>query len=415
MHNMKRYKNWVRAAMLLLFTMLTSNGTWADTKVTVWLNDGTKTDVQFAKNPVITYADGTLTLTSTSGDKSWPLSQLRKLTFGEGQTMQVKTEEGDAVEVDIEVETSYASKEAVITSATVSESGTGNNTLAIPSEVEVYGDTYKVTVIAENLLKDQTDVTDVHLPDTEEPLKIGKDALKIDDENVATIHTPLAHLDDYAIDDQLKQNVDAGKLTATVKAPNHYWTFSCGIDVVIPDNIMVYKCVIADDKVKITIIEDKDLMVDGKRIIKANNGVLVACPDDDTVNAYEIVAHPDGKSAIDASSDAKSYGENWLEPVIKSKSYPADEYYVLKDNEFHAIDAGINSAVPACKAVLKKPDGVFASRIMGFMGDGTTAISSALSPSVLENGYWYNLNGRRIEKPSVKGVYINNGKKVIIK
>ena len=412
---MKRYKNWVRAAMLLLLTMLTSNGTWADTKVTVWLNDGTKTDVQFAKNPVITYADGTLTLTSTSGDKSWPLSQLRKLTFGEGQTMQVKTEEGDAVEVDIEVETSYASKEAVITSATVSESGTGNNTLAIPSEVEVYGDTYKVTVIAENLLKDQTDVTDVHLPDTEEPLKIGKDALKIDDENVATIHTPLAHLDDYAIDDQLKQNVDAGKLTATVKAPNHYWTFSCGIDVVIPDNIMVYKCVIADDKVKITIIEDKDLMVDGKRIIKANNGVLVACPDDDTVNAYEIVAHPDGKSAIDASSDAKSYGENWLEPVIKSKSYPADEYYVLKDNEFHAIDAGINSAVPACKAVLKKPDGVFASRIMGFMGDGTTAISSALSPSVLENGYWYNLNGRRIEKPSVKGVYINNGKKVIIK
>ena len=413
---MKRHKNLVRATMLLLLTMLTSNIAWADnTKVTVWLNDGTKTDVQFAKNPVITYADGTLTLASTSGDKSWPLSQLRKLTFGEGQTMQVETEEGDAVEVDIEVETSYANKEAVITSAIVSESGTGNGTLAIPSEVDVYGDTYKVTTIAENLLKGQTDVTDVHLPDTEEPLNLGKDALKIDDENVATIHTPLAHLDDYAIDDQLKQNVDAGKLTATVKAPNHYWTFSCGIDVVIPDNIMVYKCVIADDKVKITIIEDKDLQVDGKRIIKANNGVLVACPDDDTVNAYEIVAHPGGKSAIDADSDAKSYGENWLEPVIKSKSYPADEYYVLKDNEFHAIDAGINSAVPACKAVLKKPHNVFASRTLGFLGDGTTAISSALSPSAQENDYWYNLNGQPIEKPSAKGVYINNGKKVIIK
>ena len=385
---MKRYKNLVRLAVILLLTMLTSNGTWADTKVTVWLNDGTKTDVLFANNPVITYASGTVTLASTSGNKSWPLAQLRKLTFGEGQTMQIETEKGDAVEVDIEVETSYASKEAVITSATVSESETGNSTLAIPSEVEVYGDTYKVTVIAENLLKGQTDVTDVHLPDTEE---------------------------DYAINDQLKQNVDAGKLTATVKVPNHYWTFSCGIDVVIPDNIMVYKCVIADDKVKITIIEDKDLLVDGKRIIKANNGVLVACPDDDTVNAYEIVAHPGGKSAIDADSDAKSYGENWLEPVIKSKSYPADEYYVLKDNEFHAIDAGINSAVPACKAVLKKPHNVFATRTLGVMGDETTAISSALSPSVQGNGYWYNLNGQPIDKPSVKGVYINNGKKVIIK
>ena len=413
---MKRYKNWVRAAMLLLLTMLANNSAWAgNTKVTVWLNDGTKTDVLFANNPVITYASGTVTLASTSGNKSWPLAQLRKLTFGEGQTIQVETEEGDAVKMDIDVETSYADKEAVITSAGVSGTETDKSTLALPSEVDVYGETYKVTIIADNLLKDQTDVTDIHLPDTEEPLKIGKDALKIDDETVATIHSPLALLDDYAIDDQLKQNVDAGKLTATVNAPSHYWTFSCGIDVVIPDNIKVYKCVIADDKVQITMIEDKDLLVDNKRIIKANNGVLVACPDDDTVNAYEIVAHPGGQTAIDADSDAKSYGENWLEPVIKSKSYPADEYYVLKDNEFHAIDADINSAVPACKAVLKKPASVFASRTLGIVGDGTTSISSTLGPSALEEGYWYNLNGRRIEKPSFKGVYINNGKKVIIK
>ena len=52
---MKRYKNWGRAAMLLLLTMLTSNGAWADnTKVTVWLNDGTKADVLVANNPVST-------------------------------------------------------------------------------------------------------------------------------------------------------------------------------------------------------------------------------------------------------------------------------------------------------------------------------------------------------------------------
>ena len=68
---MKRYKNWVRAAMLLLLTMLTSNSAWAgNTKVTVWLNDGTKTDVLFANNPVITYASGTVTLASISGNKS---------------------------------------------------------------------------------------------------------------------------------------------------------------------------------------------------------------------------------------------------------------------------------------------------------------------------------------------------------
>ena len=413
---MKRYNNWVRAAMLLLLTALTTSTMWAaNTKVTVWLKDGTKTDVLFANNPVITYADGTLTMASTTGNKSWSLDQLRKLTFGEGQTMQVTTEEGDAVEVNIEVETSYASKEAIVTSAAVSESEQDNGTVAIPAAVEVYGETYTVTEIADNLFKGQTDVTDIHLPETDEPLKIGTNALKIDDENVATVHTPLSHLDDYAINDQLKQNVDAGKLTATVKAPNHYWTFSCGIDVVIPDNIKVYKCVIDYNRVLINIIEDKDLLVDGKRIIKANNGVLVACPDDDTVNAYDIVAHPGGQTAIDASGDAKSYGENWLEPVIKSKQYPADLYYVLKNNEFHAIDPGISSAVPACKAVLKKPAGVAATRTLGIDGgDGTTNLAP-VNVTTDDNSGWYNLNGQRINKPTTKGVYINNGKKVIIK
>ena len=34
----------------------------------------------------------------------------------------------------------------------------------------------------------------------------------------------------------------------------------------------------------------------------------------------------------------------------------------------------------------------------------------------LDGGTWYSLDGRRIAgKPTVKGVYVNNGKKVIIK
>ena len=32
------------------------------------------------------------------------------------------------------------------------------------------------------------------------------------------------------------------------------------------------------------------------------------------------------------------------------------------------------------------------------------------------NDYWYNLDGRRLaDKPAQSGVYINNGKKVVIK
>lgn len=419
MYNMKRNIQWVRVAMMLLLTVLTTMAVWADDfNVVVWFNDGTKAGIEFSEKPTFTYADGNVKLTTTKGSVAWPLSQLRKLTFRDEtkQTIVVQTEDGETIEVNVEVQASEegGQKTATVTAVSASESEQDNSVVAIPAEMSLYGETYQVTEIADNLFAGKTEVTDIYLPVTEEPVKIGTDALKIDDSNIATVHTPLALLDDYSLNGQLKQNVDASKLTATVKAPNHYWTFSCGVDVVIPDNIKVYKCVIDGDVVKITLIEDSQLMVDEKRIIKANNGVLVACPDDDTVNAYDIVANPGSKTAIAADTDAKSYGENWLEPVIEAKNYAASDYYVLKNNEFHAIlDNG--SKVPACKAVLKKPAGVAASRSLGIEDGGTTGISDMQYDNMQNNNdKIYNLNGQRINKPT-KGLYIKNGKKMVVK
>ena len=421
MQNMKRKNNWVRAAMLLLLTMLTTTTVWADDfNVVVWFNDGTKTGVEFTEKPTFTYADGHVTLTTTKGSVTWPLTQLRKLTFKDEtkQTIVVNTEDGESIEVNVEVQTNDedGEKTAIVTAVSASDSEQDNSVVAIPSEMNLYGDTYTVTEIADNLFAGMTEVTDIYLPTTEEPVKIGIDALKIDDNNIATVHSPLALLDDYSLNDQLKQHVDAGKLTATIKAPNKYWTFSCGINVVIPDNIKVYKCVIEGDKVKITMIDEELLLIKNKRTILANNGVLVACPDDDMVNAYDIVANPGVNAFIDAEKDAKSYGENWLEPVIKSKNYAAGDYYVLKDNEFHAIIDN-NSKVPDCKAVLKKPAGVAASRTLWIEGgdDDATGISTFSPISADNESVWYNLNGQRISKPSAKGVYIRDGKIIIIK
>ena len=419
---MKRYKNLVRVAVILLLTMLTTTKAWADDyRIVVWFNDGNKAAVDFTDNPLFTYADGNITLKTDKGNASWPLSELRKLTFKAGddntQTIAVKTDDGGVIETKVEVETKVeddGQKTATITSAEPVGTEEGNSSVAIPAEVVVGGTTYQVTEIAENAFQGKTEVTDIYLPDTEEPIEIGTDALKISDTQVATVHTSLALLDDYALNPQLKQNVETENLKSTVKAPNKYWTFSCGIDVVIPDNIYVYKCVIEDGtRVKITQIDENLLIVNGKRTIKANNGVLVGCPADDTVNAYEIVAKPGSQTIIEADTDAKSYGENWLEPVIKSKSYPSSDYYVLKDNQFHSIlDNG--SKVPACKAVLKKPAGVFASRSLSITGaEGTTGISS-VDNEISDTESIYDMQGRKVINPA-KGVYIKNGKKVVIK
>jgi hypothetical protein len=424
MHNMKRYKNWVRAAMLLLLTMLTTTTVWAaddEYKFVLWFNDGTQKIVDFSDMPVMTYADGVITLKTSGENLTWSLTELKKLTFKDEttQTVVVKKDDGEAIAVKVEVEVSEeeGEKVATITSAEAAESEESTAEVAIPSEVTIDGETYKVTEIAENTFVGKTEVSDIYLPPTDEPLTLGKDALKISDTQVATVHSPISLLAQYSLNDELKQHVGEGKLKATVKAPNKYWTFSCGVDVVIPNEIMVYKCVIEDgSKVKITLIDESLLMVNNKRTILANNGVLVACPDDDNVNAYDIVANPSEGAVIAADKDAKSYGENWLEPVIKSKNYPADEYYVLKDNEFHSI-LDNNSEVPVGKAVLKKPAGVAATRSLTIVGggEGTTGIRN-FAPALSEGeGVWHNLNGQRIERPTARGIYVKNGKKVVIK
>jgi hypothetical protein len=195
-------------------------------------------------------------------------------------------------------------------------------------------------------------VTDVYLPETAKPLAIGENALP----KTANIHTPLALLDDYALMANLKANYEGLKISANVIPVNRMWTFSSGVDCVLPDGVLAYTAYIAEDMVPhIADIEEADLqLADGRRGIKANNGVLIACTNGRGGDTYEIVASPGNQpsGSEPARTDAKSYQGNQLEPVIEAKNYGAGEYLVLKENKFHSIAAN-NSMVKACKAVLR--------------------------------------------------------------
>ena len=325
------------------------------------------------------------------------------------QTVEVETEEDKTVKTDIAATiTDEGNKEVTITDAVIPASEAGSTEAAIPPTVEIGGDTYTVTEIADNAFAGKTEITDIYLPDTEEPITLGEDALKISDTEIARVHTPLALLDDYALDKGLEQNLEAEKLMATVTPPNQYWTFSCGIDVKVPEGVKVYKCILNEEGTAVVIIQISDADLGG--IIKANNGVLISCT---AGNAYDIIASKNASITTISDRDEKSYGrDNLLEPVIESKNYAAGDYYVLKNNEFHAILDNA-SKVPACKAVLHKPAGVSASRSMGINENGTTGISRI---SLEDDGAeWYNVQGQRISNPTKSGLYIRNGKKVIVK
>ena len=88
--------------------------------------------------------------------------------------------------------------------------------------------------------------------------------------------------------------------------------------------------------------------------------------------------------------------------------------YVLYKGEFVKSTTG---TIPAKRCYLLLANDVAAgTRAFGIIGggsDGSTAIKSINDePSTIDN--WYDMRGRRIEKPT-KGLYILNGKKIVVK
>ena len=86
--------------------------------------------------------------------------------------------------------------------------------------------------------------------------------------------------------------------------------------------------------------------------------------------------------------------------------------YVLYKNEFVKATGSITSG----KCYLE-PTGTFFAGTRGFSiaggAEGTTAISDAVVDS--DHSEWFDLQGRKIEKPSKKGLYIRDGKKIVVK
>ena len=84
--------------------------------------------------------------------------------------------------------------------------------------------------------------------------------------------------------------------------------------------------------------------------------------------------------------------------------------YVLKNGNFVRSTA-TSAAKYSC--FLQFTSGSAAPRFTMVVAN-TTGITT-LGTAVLDDGAWYNLNGVRMEQPVQKGIYIHNGKKVVIK
>ena len=105
------------------------------------------------------------------------------------------------------------------------------------------------------------------------------------------------------------------------------------------------------------------------------------------------------------------------EKTFTDQEMGAGDFYVCNGKEFIKVRGA--GTLAANKAYLKVTGNAPASipfrrSIDG--GEGTTGIDASLVNSEEVNSVWYDLNGRRLQgKPSQKGVYIKNGKKIVVK
>ena len=288
--------------------------------------------------------------------------------------------------------------------------------VTIPVTCTTDDKTYTVVGIADEAFKGMKNLRDIWLPDTDEAMTIGEDALPPS----TVVHTPLALLADYALMPSLEYNFISGNVKATVKTLSRYWTFSSGVDVLIPEGLKTFMvCERSNNSVAITEIADEELIIGGQRIVKSNNGVMFACVGNDSV--YDLVASAKRMSSGTPISydDHKDYGrENCLVPVIRATHFESGYYYFLKNNEFHRIKSeSENIKVPAGKAVLYLgPSASTRSSVLGIEDDGTTGLMFLNTEEESDNSPWYDMSGRRLSgTPTQKGVYIHNHKKVVIR
>ena len=190
---------------------------------------------------------------------------------------------------------------------------------------------------------------------------------------------------------------ETASLTRTLSAS--YWnTFSVPFDMAIPDGWTVKEF----DSVDENVINFKDATT-----IKAGEPYLVK-PNIDVVDpSYN------NKIVENTAGNIKGEGDYKFAAQIYNKSLATDGTiaYLATDGKIKKLTSA--SGLKGLRAYFIIPDGSTEARI-AFIDDETTGISRIENSELRIENSVYNLQGQRVNKAQ-KGLYIKNGKKVIVK
>lgn len=186
----------------------------------------------------------------------------------------------------------------------------------------------------------------------------------------------------------IKRNLGV-KLDGTQKWATYY----AAEDLEAPTGVTVYK---------VTGVSGTTVTVDAVNYIKANTGVLLYSESD--VDAGNLIVGP---------GSGEDYASTLLGSV-ETSIMNSGTNYVLYNNQFIPAE---DNTLPANHCYLQIP-GVSGTRSLTIEhgDDNTTGIHTTRKDQAeMENDKYYTLSGQRVEKPTKKGLYIMNGRKVVVK
>ena len=171
-----------------------------------------------------------------------------------------------------------------------------------------------------------------------------------------------------------------------------YATFSSCFEVAIPSGVTAYYANLKDAST----VSLKEITGD---YIPANEGVVVA-------------GDEGNYSATITSTSASAITGNLLKPQLKAGTPSESTYYTLAAGPTFKVSTG--GTLAAGKAYLV-PSGSSANELTVDFGEGNvTGITDIKNNMSDVNCVIYDLSGRKVSQPT-KGLYIVNGKKVLIK
>ena len=188
------------------------------------------------------------------------------------------------------------------------------------------------------------------------------------------------------------------ELTTKTFPASKYVSFSCTEGVTVPEGVSVYKAVVNSEATSVLMTKVETA------VIPANTGVILYS-DTDGDKSFIYTAETTTADFSGNAMIATSVAENATVPTEGT-------FYALKANaaEFAQLKGGIT--LSADKAYLPAPAN--GAKTLTMLFDGQTTGINDIHSNTAKDGKFFTLQGVEVAKPA-KGLYIVNGKKVIVK